>query len=275
MILNTDSCFFIGSLHKTCQDFAISEIKSLAIENDTAISIVSDGCSGSKNTCFGSRIISKCAENRIKYYLPEENSFRNKLLLAIDDARDTLYLNPESLDATLLFIQSTFTDYEVRVYGDGAILKLKYNGDIEFTLIEYPSGAPLYLNYYLDNRRFDRYKEQYGLQRKIFKYIIKSNELSRSETTIDHTGLPYIEDGSNDDYKAIVVTSDGISSFVKSINKTKELVDPVIIAKAIMDFKSVKGEFIQRRMNGFKYYCDINSIKHTDDFSVAGISFEK
>lgn len=274
MIFNTDSIFIQGSTHKICDDFSICGLKSYNIDNDAAWAILSDGCSGSLFTDTGSRIIAISAKNRLKYYLPEELSFRTKLISAINIIRSDLELNKECLDATLLFVQAIRNEYEVRVYGDGAILKLRHDGNIELTIIEYPSGAPLYLNYYLDDNRFEAYKSQYGLQRKIFKYILDKDSENLT-VTLDYDGLPYIEEGISDTYKAIMVASDGLTSFAKFNNKQAEYMDPVFIARQLMDFKSIKGKFIERRVNGFKDYCEKNNIKHTDDFSMAGISFEK
>jgi serine/threonine protein phosphatase PrpC len=274
MIFNSDSYFSIGSTHKRCEDYSLCGLKSYGAENDASWALISDGCSGSPNTHVGSLLISICAEIRLKYHLSEESSFRSRLLSAIDIQRENLELNKECLDATLLFVQSTKNQYEVRAYGDGSILKLRNDGIIELTLIEYPSGAPLYLNYYLDDIRFEMYKSQYGLQRKIFKYIIGKDSETFTVTS-DETGLPYIEEGIIDDYKAIVVTSDGITSFAKYVNKQPEYIDSVFIARHIMDFKSIKGKFIERRINAFKDYCEKNLIKHTDDFSMAGISYER
>lgn len=276
MIFNTDSIFLQGSTHLICQDYALGGLKSYneISNNDAVFSLVVDGCSGSPNVDFGARIVAKCAENRIKFYLPEELLFRKRLISAIDTHCEDLDLNKDCLNATLLFIQSIKDQYEVRAYGDGAILKLRHDGNIELTIIEYPSGAPLYLSYYIDDRSFERYKSQYGLQRKIFKYLVTPTDETFTVTS-DETGLPYIEDGLTDDYKIIAVASDGISSFAKYVNKLPVYLDPTIIARHLMDFKSIKGKFIQRRVNAFKDYCEKNCIKHTDDFSMAGISFER
>lgn len=265
MIHYSNKYYSIGSSHISCEDYAISGLS----DNNKAYALISDGCSSSKNTDFGSRIISKCTENIIKYNLPDEYLFRNKLLLDINLNNSNLELNKNCLDATLIFINSELLEYKIYAYGDGGILKLKHNGEIEFTYIEYTSGAPLYLNYYLDGSRFDNYKKQYGFQRKITKYLITPTEFSIS-LYYDNTGEPHIECGQND-YKVISVVSDGIISF----NKNSQPADIIEIVRQIMDFKSIKGEFIQRRMNGFKLYCEKNNLKHTDDFSMAGISFEK
>lgn len=273
MILNTDSYYYIGSTHKHCEDYALSGLKSFSSFEDSAYCLISDGCSGSVNTDFGARIISKCAENKLKWNLPSENVFRARVLADIDLNCNTLELNLECLDATLLFVQSTKDEYEVRVYGDGSILKLREDGNIEYTFIEYPSNAPLYLNYYINNNRMLAYKEHYGLLRKVYKYVITPTNFSITMDS-DTSGEPYIETGYTD-YKVIAVSSDGIASFAKFINKNPEAADMVEIVRQVMDFKSIRGKFIERRLNGLNNYCEKNNLKHTDDFSIAGISYEK
>lgn len=272
MILNTDSFFTIGSTHKTCDDYSLSNIIDYGMLDSSAFSAICDGCSGSNFTDTGARIIAKCAENATKYYLPDEKVFRTRVLSRIAFIRDELLLNKDALDATLLFAQADRSGYEIRAYGDGSIIKIRNDGNIEFTLIEYPSGAPLYMNYYIDDERLGRYKKTFGLQRKIFRYLITPIDFS-VKLEIDETGGPFVEYGNND-YKVIAVTSDGIASFMKFSNGSEYPADIVEIVRNLADFKSVKGEFIQRRMNGFKNYCQKNSLKHTDDFSIAGISFE-
>ncbi len=274
MTFNADKIFLQGSTHTVCQDYALAGLKSYNEDNDAAWALIADGCSGSPNVDFGARVVAKSAENRLKYFLPDELPFRKKLISSIDAHCADLELNEDSLNATLLFLQSIKNEYEVRAYGDGAIVKLQHDGNIDLTIIEYSSGAPLYLSYYIDDAQFERYRDQYGLQRKIFKYLITPNDETLT-VALDETGLPYIEKGITDNYKAITVTSDGISSFARFVNKLPAYIDPVFIARHIMYFKSIKGKFIERRINAFKDYCDKNGIKHTDDFSMAGISFER
>lgn len=274
MIFNTDSYYAIGSSHSVCQDYSLSGLKNYNVENDTAFALITDGCSASENTDFGARLLAKCAEHRIKWFFPDEKSFRLKTIDAANYCVDVLDLNKECLDATLLFIQADFNGYEIRAYGDGGILKLGYDGSVEYIFIEYPSGAPLYLNYYSNEERFERYKSMFGLKRHIHKWKIDSEGNKTYKVDSDENGEPYVEYGSHD-YKVIAVVSDGIASFVKSIDKTVEPANMIDVVTQIMDIKGVKGKFVHRIINGLNRFCEKNSLKHTDDFSIAGISFEK
>lgn len=274
MILNADSFFTIGSTHKICQDYSNAGINDYGLVANPTFAAISDGCSGSSNTDIGSRIVVKCAENKTKHLFPEEPIFRKRVLNNIEACCEDIGLNKEALDATLLFLQADLNGYEIRAYGDGSIIKLKHDGTIEFTLIEYPSNAPLYLNYYMYSNysRFNQYKLKFGSTRNIYKYTLSPNAECKCFVEVDENNEPYIEYGVND-YKVIAVTSDGISSFIKN-NDTTNIVNVIDVVSNLMDFKSIKGEFIQRRMNGFKKHCELNSWKHTDDFSIAGISFD-
>ena len=56
----TDHLFWAGDSHKVNQDYCLSGSKS-----GLHYAIVSDGCSSSPDTDFGSRILAKAAENNI------------------------------------------------------------------------------------------------------------------------------------------------------------------------------------------------------------------
>src|SRR6266404_7429195 len=276
MNLNSDSIFCIGSSHKVCEDFSKHSISKNSIHSV----LVSDGCSGSTSTDTGSRVITQVATDKLDYIFGKYSDFASNI---INSARFCLekYLNlpNQALDATLFcvainngkfnyydYINNETINYVISGYGDGSIIKIRKDNTIEFIYIEYPSGAPLYMNYYNDQLRFEYYKNEFGLQRKIYKYTIINNIITDFKLDIDDNGETYYECGIAENYKFLGVTSDGIASFVDSNNK---LVEMTSIVKALVDFKSYKGEFIQRRMNGFNKFCVDNGWKHNDDFSFA------
>ena len=275
MLLSSDFIFERGSHHQVCEDYASSGVKNSNSDSISAFAAISDGCSGSPNSDIGSRIVIKCAENKIKHDFPEEELFRKRVFNNMEACCEDLGLNKNALDATLLFLHVNNNGYEIRAYGDGSIIKLKHDGTIEFTLIEYPSNAPLYFNYYgfSNYNRLNQYKSSFGVVRNIYKYIINPDS-SDCIISIDEDATPYIERGENE-YKVIAVTSDGISSFFKqSVENPYESICEEDIVKLLMDYKTVDREFIQRKMNGFKKHCKMNNWKHSDDFSMAGVSFE-
>ena len=272
MILNSDCYDSIGSNHKHNDDYALNGTVDKQYVEWAAIS---DGCSNSKFTNVGSKILLLASIEPVYYALDEINLFQKDVLHIAKSTKDYLSLPNEALDATLLHIAinndnstKNYKKYVINAYGDGSIIKIKNDGNIEFTYIEYPSGAPLYMNYYSNPERFKSFKDKYGVQRKIYKYTFTDNIVTDFKVDIDDNGERYSETGICDDYKVIMVTSDGISSFIGTDKKPIEI---TILVRALCDFKGFKGEFLQRRMNGFNLFCEKQGWKHTDDFSIAGI----
>jgi hypothetical protein len=272
MILNSDSYYFQGSNHKHNDDYALNGKTNQEYCEWAAIS---DGCSGSRFSDCGARVMIHSSVESIFQEITNIEFFEKELLNNAKYAKEALFLPEKALDATLFHLAvnndsclKSYKKYVINAYGDGAIIKIKNDNSVELTYIEYPSGAPLYLNYFSNPERFKNYKNQYGLQRKIYKYTFINNIAIGFKVDIDSAGDSYFEIGSVDDYKAILVTSDGISSF---IDQDKKHIELSILVRNLIDFKSYKGEFIQRRMNGFNILCEKQGWKHTDDFSIAGI----
>lgn len=273
MILNSDSYFSQGSSHKICQDYCLH---GTANKGYTEFAILSDGCSSSMHTDVGSRVLVHSSILPIYYAIDNVEIFEKDLLKDAVRAQRSLYLENQCLDATLFHLCvdndhaiSTYKKYVLNAHGDGAFIKITNDNIINFTYIEYPSGAPLYINYHNDPERFESYKQEYGLQRKIYRYTIKDGLTINFKLETDESGRSFREIGICDNYKALIVTSDGIASFMRtSVNKPVEL---ITLINNLIDFKSYKGEFIQRRMNGFNHLCEKQGWKHLDDLSLAGI----
>lgn len=275
MILNSNSYFSIGSSHKTNQDYALNGTDE---RSNAEFAVVCDGCSGSKHSDIGSRVLAHASKNSLYTAMDSESVFAQEILYEGREVQDSLNLPNEYLDATLFHLcidtdskRFIFDKYKINAYGDGSILKITKNNQIEFTYIEYPSGAPLYMNYYNNPKRFQLYKEKYGVKRIIHNYKLIDGIVSDYQTSIDEIGNSFIDEGIATDYKFIGVTSDGISSFIGS---DKKLIEVTLVVKELLNFKSYKGEFIQRRMNGFNKYCLDQGWKHSDDFSIAGIHID-
>lgn len=277
MIFNSDSFYEIGSSHKHCDDFALTAVGNKDL---TVIASIADGCSNSAKSNYGAMILPQVTIDCIYYALHNTEFFQDSIINSAIRSRDYLNLPSESLDATLFIISTDEDDwdndkknrkYRIFGYGDGAILKICHDNTVEFDYIEYPSGAPLYINYYSSPSRLKLYEDTYGLQRKIYRYKFTENIVTGFNLDIDTNGQNYFETGLCSDYKAIFVMSDGIGSFVNSNNQGIEI---SLVIRALADFKSYKGEFIQRRMNGFNKYCINQGWKHLDDFSVAGIHID-
>ena len=272
--MNTDSHFCIGSTHRVCEDYAAAG-HHVVSEQDVYYAIVSDGCSSSPNTDFGSRIITAYAVRKLKTFDPQ--SFGIRFIMDCKDIADELNLHPMALDATLNIAWACENTLKIVCFGDGAAIIVYEDGEKDIFEFQYPSGAPLYLNYYLSHDRYNNYIKEFGLKRRL---IINGKEIEFIDTE-----NPFVFEKKLDKIKAVFVTSDGIGSFQKR-NDTKIItssrtvnvrdVEPIEVADVVdklLDIKGYQGEFLKRRYNGFKRMCLKENWEHKDDMSIAGIYF--
>lgn len=252
--MHTDSAFKIGSTHKVCEDYAISGIKDICGVN-VAYAIISDGCSSSQDTDFGSRILAKSAEKNIHLL---SNGFELGVMNYASTYLDLFEGRTSALDATLNIVYYNGTDVIFKCFGDGAMACI-YEDKIDFYEVIAPSGAPNYLSYLLDDNRKKHFIEKFGND-----IIIKKN----GEVIFDKSPVSVSIKPEMNGLKIALVMSDGISSFC---DKNNSLISPLDIFKELGAFKMFQGEFLGRRLNGFEKYCRTNEIKHVDDLSIAGI----
>ncbi len=276
-MLNADRYFYIGKTHDVCEDFAIAD------KNSTGVyTVLCDGCSSSKDTDIGARILAKQA-------MTEDPINPALYLYSAKNICDILKLNPMCLDATILNIKAAHNKWNIYCVGDGTIIKIRNDNKIEITDIEYKSGAPFYLSYQLDIEREKNYIKTYGLERTITKYIFdpacnfdKDNMLTKI-SIIDINGKPYVEEGrfndNEDGYHTILTTSDGIHSFQEKITTDTSVVNHQIsiekVLTKLLDFKGYHGQFIARRMRRFIKDSAKWNWSNLDDLSMAGVHYER
>lgn len=261
--MNTDSHFTIGKSHKVNQDYAS--------HGDNFV-LVSDGCSSSKDTDFGSRLLVKTYQSLISgKYINRFATFFHALQRS-RDLTGNLQIQQEALDATLLSLKVDNDKYYLKVSGDGFFVKVKTDGSIEYKSFYYPSGAPYYLNYCsIHNDREEKYKELYGT-----KFIIKtySDGILTNQEEIEDCMISNFEE-SLQDIKYLSIMTDGVASFLKSdITETSKSNLPVSeydVIKELVAYKNHNGEFVKRRMQAFAKHCHINNLENMDDFSVGTI----
>jgi hypothetical protein len=251
----------IGSTHKENEDFAV-----LGDEEHPFV-IVSDGCSGSKETGTGSRILSLCMADIMKdhgfnftHYM--EGVGYNAAFRA-DTIRKGLGLERESLDATLIIAFADQYKVSISAWGDGEII-IGREDHIESISISYTEEIPYYLSYRLYLDRDKQYNEMATSRQLFMKINDRGREVLFSPTyiyqaNIDRVGLNYI-----------LISTDGMNSF---INKDNNPVDQNMVNGQITSFKRLNGEFIGRRVNRMMKENAKEGITHYDDFTVAGISF--
>ncbi len=256
--MNTDSHFTIGKSHKVNQDYA---------SHGPDFVLVSDGCSSSKHTDFGSRLLVKTYKSIINDQTTSFFDAVGKSYRVIDD----LGIPSEALDATLLSLKVDNNKFNLQVSGDGFFVKVKNDNSIEYKSFIYPSGAPYYLNYSTNFARKEKYKQLYGT-----KLIVKTynKDVLISEEVFDDQFIYKLEE-SVDDIKSISIMTDGIASFLRyditQTSKSNVQVSEYDVIKELTSYKNHNGEFVKRRMQAFEKHCQINNWENMDDFSVGTI----
>ncbi len=292
--MKLDSAFQIGKTHDICEDYAL-------VSNDESplpFAIVSDGCSSSKQTDTGARILTFSAIEQIGQLHQESQtiySFNQEI--CISKARDiakSLNISNSSLDATLLIATVREGSVDVRMSGDGyAAIGLK-DGSICLINAEYPRGYPFYMNYlpkYSNN--FQYWQDNYNVK-EVHMSIIKDGKVIKEDSKILSGGMVFALEEypimvetywdestffSIDFWAAewVVLMSDGIGSFYQTKDAGTSLTNVAIdyreVISEVLNFKNFNGKFMQRRLNRFLKFCAKNNWHHADDISFGTIYF--
>lgn len=257
-----DTFFTIGKTHKICQDYASAELRLIC---------VSDGCSSSPNTDFGSRILTKIA---IQQYRTNITINPNLIIDKCYQCCDVMHLPYCALDATLLFAAMEDNKINVTMVGDGTLVARKKDKSVIIKHINYKGNAPLYLSYFKDKSRKKAREEFYDCT-KIIETIqmIPSAPISLSEEISTNE----IENFSFncDEYEMVSLMTDGIQSFSKEvISQTTKTVEPcndITLIQNLIDYKNYNGQFVQRRCQKYLKECHDQKIMNNDDFTIATI----
>ncbi len=261
-----DSHYTIGSTHQYCQDYADSGDRGNFI-----YACISDGCSSSKDSDIGARWLCKDFPRGIlanERYLNDPlftDKVEHWLACGIREQGISLFDMP-SFDATLLglFYDKTSDRLFIHAWGDGRVMVKYKSGNVVLFNISYKTNAPYYLSYRL-NGRTEQYEKEFGVE-----YATVRETFNYAETEFFHMEqkrfFRIIPDASKVlDFAAVM--SDGVESFLPD-GASKQLAQ-----QEFLNFKSLNGEFVKRRFQGFKKYCAKNNTTHYDDLSLAAISF--
>jgi hypothetical protein len=258
---SVDHFLRMGTSHKICEDYIISG------NDGFSFVILSDGCSSSKNTDMGARILvhlaKQCLKNEFCFLhvlTKYENLMSNWIINNSENVAKTMGLNKSCLDATLLILYIMDDLIYVYIYGDGYLITVDLQDKVSFHEISYSNNAPYYLSYRIDERRKILY--------------MKSNPTKMVITDGDSTpydySLPFVKELPINKYKGVFIASDGLGSF---INQDGEKFGIEKILKEIISFKNINGEFMKRRMGSKKGVINTfqeQGITHYDDLSIGG-----
>lgn len=292
--MHADHYYEIGSSHTACEDYAMS-----GTQDGLSYAILADGCSSSKDSDVGARVLCHIAKNAMMYLhrqgrLKDEHYvsdlfpsvLREMVVMKAIETRAFLGLPHEAFDATLL---AAFCSEGYRrdpawgyiCFGDGvAVLRYPDGGSRVFRA-EYESGAPYYLSYNMSKERDLAYRETYDQSRvnTITDFGPDGNKVRRRtnrwEPFTDYTHF-MSHDIVIDPPIQIVLFSDGVDSyehFDEVGNRTPR--DCIDVVQEAMLYKSMSGEFVKRRMRAMGKSMAARSFKHYDDVSCAAVHIGK
>ena len=138
-MLHYDYYYTIGSTHKVCEDYATQG------EIPTPFIVLSDGCSASKNSELGAKILAlttkNIIENATKWPL-DYQYFGRQLINKAVNISEEMQLSNEVLDATVMLAFVHQNSIMVYVYGDGCLLFKDNQGNLGTIEISFIHNAP-------------------------------------------------------------------------------------------------------------------------------------
>lgn len=265
--LQIDTFLKIGKTHKMCEDYIISG------NDPVPYIILADGCSSSKNTEMGARILCYLAKQFLSLKNRSLFSYSDMGTWIINNAEMTarqLGLNSTSLDTTLIISWFEQDIIHIMVYGDGIIVLRDLNGFLTITKIDYSKNAPYYLSYQLDSKRNLDYKVE-GIKRQTTTVWEENNEIDFYEREYDEK---IIFGARPNSYDLCMICSDGLSSFYDKKNPDSTL-ELLTTSKEFTNFKSTAGEFLKRRFSKAIQKYEKQGIFHADDISAGCYLFKE
>jgi len=292
--MHADSYLLVGTTHRVCEDYTRSgkvNGKPFNLDNDGIVyALVSDGCSASPDTDFGSRFLCLAAEDRVRVF---GQAFDPSWCLWKAAEMVGRMLPEQSLDATLLaLIAKEGAPVVAVVVGDGVVAGRRKDGTYEVWNVEYlpvpelaqPGPAPGYVSYILDPNRLKQYVALGYNKRRVTHYVngevvgtedsaftIQVPDAGVGATTYDGLEFALYLDPENYDFLAVL--SDGAVSFQERDERGHLHSVPLLdVLGQLLAIKGHKGEFVTRRCNRFfGKFCVENRWANFDDLSMAAI----
>ncbi len=259
MKINTDSMLEIGSSHDICEDYILHGIT----ENNIPYIILSDGCSSSKYTDVGARILT----HKVKKYINNHLCYLNESIF-LEKTYDYLPINiiyeanhiieelnlPQScLDCTLLFMFIIEGKCYIYRYGDGSVIIEFTDNTIQINSVQFMKNNPYYMSYLLNPKLNEDYFENIGENYLNKVYTLKDEnnvvlcDFKDSLVDINKRSVQAID---LKDVKNILISSDGIDSFLDKTNGENTPAEELIYH--ILNFKNLNGNFLKRTLKSKK-----------------------
>lgn len=242
--------------------------------------ILSDGCSSSKGTDMGARLLCHLAKQYIQFrtklpntdtFHPDHHEMGMWIIHNAELAAKQLGLSNTALDATLIvaYEEHDKNSITVHFYGDGSVIHFSKK-EMCFGEIEYTKNAPYYLSYSIDPHRDDLFHKM--AQDKIVKSYISGQTPLQTEDRFAYDSPSVYNYKLDEEFNGLIIASDGITSFVKN---GQGLVPPGQYINMFNTFKTTKGEFLQRRVNKLLKDLAKENIYNADDLSVGAFLREE
>ena len=270
--MNANHHFEIGKGHIVCEDYATSGVVA-----NGAYAILCDGCSSSPDVDFGARALALSAKRTLSIGGTEMNYdlFGKITIRHLEHIGDTFpTLDPRALDATLLVTWVKGDTFTAHMYGDGIFFH-KTASTLRFVYVDFETNTPAYLSYYLDKLRLKEYEEKVQGSKHVFDvsyYMGGPDEQPRDPIEVESYINPFAPvtfKGKVSEGDIIAISSDGLTQFKRG-DGSSILWDA--IARDMIDFKSLPGVFVQRRLSFLERQWKKEQITHLDDVSMAAIA---
>ena len=285
--MNADSVFQIGASHVVCQDYSLAG-QHLPFAADATLGpetspyvILSDGCSSSRDTDVGARLLAKAAEQTLLEF--DVSSMRDPAALHKEAARrallwaDLMNLRPQAVDATLLTAYLDGNNLMLGCTGDGAICLESWSGAIDVYVISYPSGYPFYPAYSHQPERL-RTLEAEGRSGKEVRHLRGCAPGGSSlflQGIIESDSPTEVFTVRAADFRYAALFSDGIHSFYSATHsetsKRVEMIAMEDVLRNLICFKNSRGAFVERRMKRFLKDCQATGWLHMDDLAFGAL----
>ena len=262
-----DSFFTIARQHLICQDYAIAAAEPLPLL------ILSDGCSSSRDTDIGSRLLVKSAEKTLRSIAPNLPSYQELGATTLANAvaaADCLALRRSALDATLLLAICHDDAVTAMMYGDGYLAAIRRDGGLEYISVSYAENMPYYLNYWTDDPRKRQYLAESGGGKEVVSISTHSGQ--QRETRLADYDAPLVWTFPASDYRLVALCSDGVAAF--SLLETGQTISVEQMLDGLLTYKTTAGAFVTRRAKRLLKELDKQGIFPADDLSSAVMLWE-
>ena len=268
--MQMDTFFSMGKSHKVCEDYALHG-KTLPMN----IFGISDGCSSSIDTDFGSRILMK---SLMMAFTDNKERYAGDIKWIWDKAMHVTHalgLDKACLDATMNFGYvveiNGVRGIEVITIGDGFVVAQDNSGEFSIMEIDFSQNAPYYLSYEFDSDRKQqlmKLKQEKHVTVKCYDFQSCAIQDSFTSTIPENIAVDKFTRSwfPLEVYKSVSVFSDGLKTFLPH-DQTQPRVPLEQIVKELISFPQTNGDFVKRRC--LKFMKNHVESSFYDDFSMA------